>query len=173
MICIGMMVWVKLRKKYYQHVWILWRVAHFVSITLISNPDQNFSAGIRRVLKRHFYFFLVLSLIGQMVNFSLDLYVWNIERYEIVHFCIPKFKIKNVKSKWHWKESESEANAVSTRVHWEICSKTGTEQTFIGSVDVSTFKNYWIHTFQWSIYQGFVFWRKIQGSIVSKGTAMN
>ena len=46
-----------------------------------------------------------------MVNFSLDLYVWNRERYQIVHFCIPKFKIKNVKSKWHWKESESDANA--------------------------------------------------------------
>ena len=115
------MVWVKLRKKYYQHVWILWRVAHFVSITLISSPDQNFSAGIRRVLKTVLYlivlfnltfiFFLVLSLIGHMVNFSLDLYVWNRERYEIVHFCIPKFKIKNVKSKWHWKESESDANA--------------------------------------------------------------
>ena len=128
MICIGMMVWVKLRKKYYQHVWILWRVAHFVSITLISSPDQNFSAGIRRVLKTVLYlivlfndtfiFFLVLSLIGQMVNFSLDLYVWNIERYQIVHFCIPKFKIKNVKSKWLWKESESDANAVSTRLHW-------------------------------------------------------
>ena len=108
-----------------------------------------------------------------MVNFSLDLYVWNIERYQIVHFCIPKFKIKNVKSKWHWKESETDANAVSIRLHWEICSKTGTGQTFIGSVAVSTCKNYWIHTFQWSIYQGFVFWRKIQGSIVSKGTAMN
>ena len=58
-----------------------------------------------------------------MVNFSLDLFVWNIERYQIVHFCIPKFKIKNVKSKWHWKESETDANAVSTRLHWEICSK--------------------------------------------------
>ena len=58
-----------------------------------------------------------------MVNFSLDLYVWNIERYQIVHFCIPKFKIKNVKSKWHWKESETDANAVSTRLHREICSK--------------------------------------------------
>ena len=61
MVCIGMMVWVKLRKKDYEHVWILWRVAHFVSIILISSPDQNFSAGIRRLLKSGLYLIVLFN----------------------------------------------------------------------------------------------------------------
>ena len=42
-----------------------------------------------------------------MINFLIDMC------YEIVHFCIPKFKIESVKSKWYWKESATDANAVS------------------------------------------------------------
>ena len=61
MVCVGMMVWVKLRKKDYEHVWILWRVAHFVSIILISSPDQNFSAGIRRVSKSGLYLIVLFN----------------------------------------------------------------------------------------------------------------
>ena len=88
---------------------------------LISSPDQNFCAGIRRVLKTELYlivlfndtfiFFLFYLWLGTWST-SVLIYTFEIEeRYEIVHFCIPKFKIKNVKSKWHWKESETDANA--------------------------------------------------------------
>ena len=38
-----------------------------------------------------------------MINFLIDMC------YEIVHFCIPKFKIESVKSKWYWKESATYA----------------------------------------------------------------
>ena len=122
-------------------------IDHF---NLISSLDQNFSAGLYLIVLFNdtFIFFMFYLWLGTWsTSCSLDLYVWNRERYEILHFCIPKFKIKNVKSKWRWKESETDANAVSTRLHWEICSKTRTQQTFIGSVDVSTCENYWIHTF--------------------------
>ena len=42
-----------------------------------------------------------------MINFFIDMC------YDIVHFYIPKFKIESVKSKWYWKESATDANAVS------------------------------------------------------------
>ena len=69
------------------------------SITLISSPDQRFSVTIRRVLETGLYlivqflttlfqyFISILSLLGHMINFFIDMC------YEIVHFCIPKFKI--------------------------------------------------------------------------------
>ena len=53
------------------------------------------------------YFISILSLLGHMINFLIDMF------YEIVHFCIPKFKIESVKSKLYWKESATDANAVS------------------------------------------------------------
>ena len=121
MIRIGMMVWVKLRKKYYQHVWILWRVAHFVSITLISSPDQNFSAGIRRVLKTVLYlivlfndtfiFFLFYLWLDRWSTLVLiySFEIWNAIKLYI--FVFRSLKFDRAKSKW--KESATDANAVS------------------------------------------------------------
>ena len=75
------------------------------SITLISSPDQRFFVAIRRVLETGSYLivqflmtlfsvlFLFFFLLGHMINFLIDMC------YEIVHFCIPKFKIESVKSK--------------------------------------------------------------------------
>ena len=74
-------------------------------IILISSLDQRFSCRYTSsfgnwvifnslVFNDTFQYFLsILSLLGHMINFLIDMC------YEIVHFCIPKFKIERVKSK--------------------------------------------------------------------------
>ena len=74
----------------------------YQAITSSCRPDQNFSVSIRRVLKTGLYLIILNFLATLSFSFYfifswthgqlLYLYIWNRERYEIIHFFLPTFK---------------------------------------------------------------------------------
>ena len=95
----------------------------YPAITSSCRPDQNFCVGIRRVLKTGLYLIILNFLVTLSFSFYfifawthgqlLDLYVWNRERYEIIHFFVPKFKYNIM-----WNRNDIERNQLLMRMRF-------------------------------------------------------
>ena len=89
----------------------------YQSITLISSPDQRFSVAIRRFLETGLYLIVqfLTTLFSILFLFYLCLDTWStsslICAMKLYIFVFRSLKFDRVKSKW--KESATDANAVS------------------------------------------------------------
>ena len=118
--CIGMMVWVNwLRKKDCENRFYDAWLFLYQSITLISSPDQRFSVAIRRFLETGLYLIVqfLMTLFSILFLFYLCLDTWStsslICAMKLYIFVFRSLKFDRVKLKW--KESATDANAVSHR----------------------------------------------------------